>query len=184
MSSETQRYDIAEFFRREQSKLVNYVRQLIDDAADRDGEDIVQDVALNLFSKADVTVPIAHLAAYVYQALRNRVVDLLRKGQESPVALETRLSANSRLSLAEVLDDTRYNAARDMEQQEIRQRLFEAIEALRPEQKAVIIETEFEGRSFNELAEQWGIPLGTLLARKSRGLKYLRATLADLKQGG
>jgi RNA polymerase sigma factor (sigma-70 family) len=184
MSSETQRSDIAEFFRREQHKLVNYVRQLIDDAADRDGEDIVQDVALNLFSKADVTVPIAHLAAYVYQALRNRVVDLLRKGQESPVALETRLSANSRLSLAEVLDDTRYNAARDMEQQEIRQRLFEAIEALRPEQKAVIIETEFEGRSFNELAEQWGIPLGTLLARKSRGLKHLRAALADLEYGG
>ena len=51
---------IADFFALERSRLVGYVRRLIDDAAERDGEDIVQDVALNLFSRADVTVPIEH----------------------------------------------------------------------------------------------------------------------------
>lgn len=179
MSSEQQRSDIAEFFRNEHHKLVNYVRQLIDDAADRDGEDIVQDVALNLFSKADVAAPITHLAAYVYQALRHRVVDLLRKNQPETVALDTTLTQDARLTLADLLLDTRYDTVRNVAQHELWQRLDAAIEALQPDQKAVIIETEFEGRSFQELSAQWGIPLGTLLARKSRGMKQIRMSLAD-----
>jgi RNA polymerase sigma factor (sigma-70 family) len=181
MSPEQHRYDTAEFFRREHHKLVHYVRRLIDDAADRDGEDIVQDVALNIFNQADVAVPIKHLAAYVYQALRNRVVDLLRKGDNQTVALDAMLTDDSRLSLTDVLRDTRLDPAQEVEQQELRQRLFAAIDRLSPEYKAVIIETEFEGRTFTELSAAWGVPMGTLLARKSRGLKRIRSVLADLE---
>ena len=44
-------------------------------------------------------------------------------------------------------------------------------------QKAIVIETEFEGRSFRELADEWNIPIGTLLARKSRALQKIRKEL-------
>ncbi len=46
------RQTVADFFRKEQANLVGFVRRLIEDTAARDGEDIVQDVALNLFNKA------------------------------------------------------------------------------------------------------------------------------------
>ena len=59
-------------------RLVRYVRRLIDDTAEKDGEDIVQDVALSLLARTDVLVPIESLSAYVYQSLRNRVIDSLR----------------------------------------------------------------------------------------------------------
>ena len=59
--------------------MIAYVRRLIDDAAERDSEDIVQDVFLNIFDRADITMPIENAAAYVYQALRNKVIDYLRK---------------------------------------------------------------------------------------------------------
>jgi DNA-directed RNA polymerase specialized sigma24 family protein len=58
MSPEIRKAAMAQFLATEHKRLIGYVRRLIDDAADRDGEDIVQDVALSLFNRMDVLVPI------------------------------------------------------------------------------------------------------------------------------
>ena len=58
--------------------MLAYVRGLVRDAADRDGEDVVQDVMLRLLEAPDPSRPIEDLAAYVYRALRNRVIDVIR----------------------------------------------------------------------------------------------------------
>jgi RNA polymerase sigma factor (sigma-70 family) len=156
---------INEFFRAEYSRLVRFVRRLIDDAADRDAEDIVQDVMLGLFDKADVTAPIENLSAYIYSALRNRVTDMFRRKRD--VA-----------SLAALVHESAEDAAHVLEKKELRESVVKAIENLSDDQKAVIIATEFEDRSFGELSEEWEIPIGTLLARKSRALKKIKRELA------
>jgi len=43
-----------------------------------------------------------------------------------------------------------------------------------------VIATEFDGRSFRELSEAWEIPIGTLLARKSRALRKVKDALIGL----
>ena len=48
--SEKRMNRVADFFRTEHKKLVSYVRCRIDDAADRDAEDIVQDVICLLYT--------------------------------------------------------------------------------------------------------------------------------------
>lgn len=165
---------IADFFRREHRRLVRLVRGWIEDAAERDGEDIVQDVALNIFDRADVSAPIDNLSAYVYQALRNRVIDLRRKKRQHILSLDSKIGHPSDSSLSDLIRDYRYNAADEFEKKEIWRLAFEAIEQLSEAQKAVIIETEFEGRSFRELSAEWEVPMGTLLARKSRALQKIR----------
>lgn len=157
----------AEFFQREYKRLVRYVRRLIDDTAERDAEDIVQDVVLNIFDKADIGLPIENLSAYIYQALRNRVVDLLRKRKKT-------------LSLSDVIQASPYDTAIEVEKKEIREKLYRAIESLNDEQKTVVIATEFDDRSFRELSEEWGVPIGTLLARKSRALQKIKQELTGL----
>jgi RNA polymerase sigma factor (sigma-70 family) len=156
---------IQEFFRTEYNRWVRFVRRLIDDAADRDAEDIVQDVMLGIFDKADITVPIENLSAYIYRALRNRVTDMLRRKRH--VA-----------SLAELVHESAEDAANALEQKEIRESVVKAIDNLNDEQRAVVIATEFEDRSFRELSEEWEIPIGTLLARKSRALQKIKSELA------
>jgi RNA polymerase sigma factor (sigma-70 family) len=155
---------LAEFLRQEREALVGYVRRRIDDAADHEAEDIVQDVVVHLFDKADPSTPIQNLAAYIYRALRNRIVDYFRKRQET-------------LVLSEAAVDSRQNPATEIERKEMLGDVFAAIEELSAEEKAVILATEMEGRTFKELAEDWGIPLGTLLARKSRALDKIRNQL-------
>jgi RNA polymerase sigma factor (sigma-70 family) len=158
---------LTDFFRRERLRLVRYVRSLIEDAGDRDAEDIVQDVMLSIFDKADVTIPIENLAAYVYQSLRNKVVDIFRKKKDV-------------VSLEEVVYEAGCDPARAVEKEELVEHIFSAMDFLPPEQRAVLIATEFEGRSYRELSEEWNVPMGTLLARKSRALNKIKQELIGL----
>jgi RNA polymerase sigma factor (sigma-70 family) len=157
----------SEFFQREYFRLVRYVRRMIDDAADRDAEDIVQDVMLSIFDKADVTMPIENLAAYVYRSLRNKVIDIFRKKEDL-------------LSLSDVIHDARSDTERDVARKELMDFVFQAIDSLPEDQRTVLIATDLEGYSFRELSEEWEVPIGTLLARKSRALKHMRNKLTGL----
>ena len=165
MSADTQKKRIADFITTEWHRLVGYVRSWIEDSADRDAEDIVQDVAAGIFEKADVTAPIEDLAAYFYRSLRNRIVDAYRAAPKKAVAL------------SEPVLDERYEASVVTEWNEEKDRLFEAIDSLGPAQRSVLVATELEGRSFRELSEEWDIPIGTLLARKHRAIHALRKAL-------
>lgn len=174
---------LSEFLLAEYGKLVRYVRRTIDDSADREAEDIVQDVIVNLFDKADVTIPIDNLAAYVYQSLKNKIVDIFRKRAKSPqISLDDKISngANEGLSLADLIRDVRSHTASEEEKKEMYTHLYNAIEALNDKEKTVIVATEFEGVPFGKLSKQLGVPIGTLLARKSRALKKIKNTMKNV----
>jgi RNA polymerase sigma factor (sigma-70 family) len=161
---------LAEFLRQERQALVGYVRRRIDDAAGHEAEDIVQDVVVD---RADPSIPIQNLAAYIYQALRNRIVDFYRRKRETVALQEAQVASGQDPSL-------------EIEKEEMLDDVFEAMERLSVEERAVVLATEMEGRTFRELAEDWGIPIGTLLARKSRALGKIRNQLTgqtNLKKG-
>ena len=177
MNEQNQQIRIADFFSRERRRLVAYVRRWIEDTAEQDGEDIVQDVALNIFNRADVTVPIEYLSAYVYRALRNRIIDYLRKRTVAAVSLDDDDIDDPKSFLSYVISDLRSDAREELERKQLRDKIYAAINSLNDAQKAIVIETELEGRTFRELAHAWNIPIGTLLARKSRALKKIRNAL-------
>jgi RNA polymerase sigma-70 factor (ECF subfamily) len=154
----------AAFLRDKRDALVGYVRRRIGEAAGQDAEDIVQDVMVGLFDRADPTIPIRDLGAFVYQALRNRIVDRFRRRRED-------------LPLLEEILDTGPDPARAFERRETLDDVFAAMDGLAAEEKAIILATELEGRTFKELAAEWKVPIGTLLARKSRALDKLRHEL-------
>lgn len=166
------------FFQDEYHKLVNFVRKRINDTSDRNAEDVVQDVFLHLFDKADITTPIDNFAGYIYRSLRNKIIDLFRR-KETNISLETNGSDKTSFSIKDILRDERVDIVGEAEKEELHHILYEAIDKLEPKDKVIIIATEFEDYSFKELAQEWDEPLGTLLARKSRALKKLRNFLKD-----
>jgi RNA polymerase sigma factor (sigma-70 family) len=172
---------IARFFLEERSRMVNYVRRLINDAADRDGEDIVHDVMCSIFDTADISAPIDNLSAYVFQSLRNRVIDLLRKKRKE-ISLEAGISGGSGLTLGDILSDIRYDTAADYEKKEMREAMMNALGRLNEEDRAIIMMTDFEGHSFRRISEDWDVPIGTLLSRKSRAMKKLKKSLEQTFQ--
>lgn len=174
---------ILEFLASERKALVGYVRRLIDDAADRDGEDIVQDVILNIFDRADITIPIDNIAAYIYQALRNRVVDYLRKRRRT-VSLDDGFKENEEYSLQELLPDQETDGMNEISRIEAREILSGIFSLLNDEERSIFVATELEGKTFQEVSEESGEPLGTLLARKSRAIKKIRESLSENDLGG
>ncbi len=172
---------ITEFVEQGYPNWVSYVKHRIKDTAERDAEDIVHDVLTNFFDKADITAPVKDLSAYVYRSLKNKIVDLFRKHREKFVSFDNEILTNTELKLSDVLHDIRYDTFSEVEKNEIREKLFKAIDSLKNEEKALIIATEFEGESFKELSEKWDEPLGTLLSRKSRALKKLKKILNQYK---
>jgi RNA polymerase sigma factor (sigma-70 family) len=167
---------IAAFIKAERSALVGYVRSLIGDAADRDGEDIVQDVMTGLLDRADPLMPLRSLSAYAYQAIRNRVIDAFRNRKKN-VSLDKDDDEDQALSLSETLHDARFDTGAAIANGELREVLVEAMDRLNINERAVVIATEIEGFTFKELSEMWDVPLGTLLAQKSRALAKLRESL-------
>jgi RNA polymerase sigma factor (sigma-70 family) len=165
VSAETQKKRIAGFIATEWNRMVGAVRAWISDTAERDAEDVVQDVFERMFEKADLSEPIADLSAYVYRSLRNRVIDLYRRKRPAAADLE------------ENLTDLRFGATGELDRDEAREELFDAIDELPAAQREVLVATELEGRSFKELSEEWHTPLGTLLARKHRAIRSLRESL-------
>ncbi len=171
------RNKISGFFMEEYGKLVSYVRRWIDDTADRDAEDIVQEVFTGLFDRTDFTVPVENLSAYVYRSLKNKVIDVFRR-KKNIVSLEAGVSPGSDMSLADLLHDVTADTVSEAEAAQCRDHLYDAIAGLNPADRAVVIANEIEGRSFRVLSEEWGVPIGTLLARKSRALKKIKKELA------
>jgi RNA polymerase sigma factor (sigma-70 family) len=161
-----------EFFRNNYHALVAYARQSLSDGTDRDGEDIVQDVMVNLFDTTDVMEPIRNLTGYVYAAIRNRIIDIMRTRKKA-VSLDAEIEDQPGISLKEMIRDSGKDALGTLEEKDRKKALYAAINALSDDEKAIVVATEFHDRSFREISEEWEIPMGTLLSRKSRAIEHI-----------
>jgi RNA polymerase sigma-70 factor (ECF subfamily) len=168
---------LAGFLQSEYRKLVNYVKLRFRDTAQMDSEDIVQEVLLKLVDKPDFTIPLDQLAAYVYRSLHNRIIDRFRKKKQE-VSLDEELTSDDDFCLARVLYDSNSDPEKQVHREELYAQLHAALDQLPKQQQAIVIATEFEQRSFKELAWEWKKPIGTLLAQKSRALKKVKQLLA------
>jgi DNA-directed RNA polymerase specialized sigma24 family protein len=76
---------IKEFFSKEYASMRSYIRSRISDATDRTADDILQDVALKMFSRTDYSSPINDVAAYVYHTIKNKIIDIFRSKKQLKV---------------------------------------------------------------------------------------------------
>jgi RNA polymerase sigma factor (sigma-70 family) len=180
MEMEIQKKSVDSFFRKEYKKLVNFVRMNLDDRYyDASPEDIVQDVVLSLVSRLNPDTQIGNLTGYIYRSLKNRIIDYRKKKQRT-VSMEIFTDRKSENYLKNTIADEAITEELDYTNLEP-ELLHQAIAQLRPDEQAVIIATEFEHHTFEELSGEWGVPLGTLLSRKHRALSKLYRILLNNK---
>ncbi|MCX6246602.1 MAG: sigma-70 family RNA polymerase sigma factor [Bacteroidetes bacterium] len=168
------------FFRKEYQKLVNFVRKNLEERFfEASPEDIVQDVALGLIDRLELDAQIGNLTAYIYQSVRNRISDTRKKKQRN-VSIESFADKkNGNYLLNTMKDET---VAEENEYSDIGpEMLKDAISQLRPDEQAIILATEFEERTYEDLSEEWDVPVGTLLSRKHRALSKIHTILLNKK---
>lgn len=181
MEKELQKKSLDRFFRNEYQKLINFIRKNIDDRFfEASPEDIIQDVALGLINKLDLDAQIGNLTAYIYRSVKNRIIDYQRKKQRN-LSIERFTDRNNKNYLLDTIPDE--TSAEERDYTNIGPELVQqAISKLRPDEQAVIIATEFEQRTYEELSDEWEVPLGTLLSRKHRAISKLYKILSNNKK--
>jgi RNA polymerase sigma factor (sigma-70 family) len=163
---------------REQSRLWNFIRRRVPDA--RDAEDILQDVFAELVEANRLLMPIDHVTGWLFRVARNRITDLFRRRRPEPFADLLVADDEARLPLEDLLPSPDAGP----ETQYARRVLLEALEValaeLPPDQRAVFVAHEIEGRSFKEIAAETGVGINTLLSRKRYAVLRLRERLQDI----
>lgn len=133
-----------------------------------DAQDLVQDLVLRLL-EGDVDLSLArNLGGYLWTALKHR-------------ALDRRKSLAWRREVRQVALDEDWMAGRGPDQGEPTggHDLDELLAGLPAPQRDIIRAHSLEGRPYAELAREWQVPEGTLMARHKRGLDSLRRLATD-----
>lgn len=171
MSETDNKTKLSDFFINEYDRLRSFVYTKINDSADKDAEDIIQDVALKLFSRVDNSLPINNVAGFVYRAIRNKIIDSLRT-KNPRVGIED----ESEMRLLELMEAI-YGSADNSYSDTTKEHLIQCIAKLKPHYKQIIVAMDFEGFNYKELSLETGIPEGTLMSRRHRALSVLNNQL-------
>jgi len=166
---------LKEFFSQEYYSLTAYVNSKLRASVNRDAEDIIQDVALKLFSGADRYSPINNVAGFVYHSIKNKIIDVMRENKKNNSSIEE--YEHKLIEFTELLYDKSDNSYSE----EMKEELKSAIMTLKPDYRNIILAIDFEGYIYKELSIETQIPEGTLMSRRHRAISQLYKKL-ELKK--
>src|SRR6185437_11177365 len=157
----------------QQAKLKNFIRRRVPDAGDV--EDILQDVFYELVEAYRVMKPIEHVGAWLFRVARNRITDLFRR--KRPESMSGTVVAKDEDGESLLLEELLPSADAGPEAAYARQVLIEELDAalqeLPDEQRQAFVAHEIEGKRFQDLAQETGLSVNTLVLRKHYAVKYL-----------
>ena len=174
---------ITEWFGQYSRRVLAFVRSKIRDL--EVAEDTAQDVWLQLTRQEDLE-EIEQIGNWLFTAARNRVTDYYRKKKTVPFSQICLKNAENQDDDAELADDLvfdhwleQYLPDALLESQEFWDELNRALEQLPAEQREVFVAHELNEVPFKEMAEQTGLSINTLLARKRYAVLRLREHFED-----
>jgi RNA polymerase sigma-70 factor (ECF subfamily) len=135
-------------------------------------EEIVQETMLSVWRKAHLFAESkGSFSTWVFTIARNLRIDKLRRN-----AVWRDMGSEPEDRPSE--DDSPYD---EVQRQQQREHVLEALETLTPDQYDVVRLAYIEGLTHTEIAEQLGVPLGTVKSRMRLAYGKIRERLGDLK---
>jgi RNA polymerase sigma-70 factor, ECF subfamily len=157
---------VSELYKEHGVALKFFVMRL--NAGDRhSAEDIMQETMLRAWSSADsLRGPDRSIRPWLFTVARRLVIDAHRQRDRRPHEVQYPSAADSDAFLEE-----------GFEAVQTRDEVIRALRSLTPTQREVILYTHYLGMSVAEVAQQLGIPPGTVKSRTHNALQALRVRL-------
>jgi len=172
-----QQQSIIQTVRQYSKQLFAFVRGRV--ATDEDAEDILQDVWYEFGSRAELSA-IEQVSGWLYRVARNKIVDKSRKKREERLDDYGYEDEDGGLSFRDIL----YAEAPTPEAEDLKQLFWEqlllALDELPAAQRYAFIQNELEERTLQEIADETGEKLKTIISRKGYAVKHLRKRLESL----
>lgn len=160
------RRSFVDLYRRTSAKLYGICLRLL--RSEADAQDMLQDVYLTVWRKAgQFDEAKAGAVTWLGVLARNKAIDRLRR----------RSLATDDLADALDIEDDAPSATEIVEMRETAKRLSHCIEELEPRAQSMIRAAFLDGSTYSDLAEEEGVPLGTMKSWIRRALLRLRGCL-------
>lgn len=160
-----------ELVSRYQDRLFNTLLRFLGNA--EDARDVLQEAFLNAYLALENFKGDSQLYTWLYRIAMNTAMTHKRKER---VALSKRVNRGE--SADEPADQSAYNRPEsNMLRSEEGQRVQIALGKLSPEHRLVLILKDMDGQKYEEMAENLGVPIGTVRSRLHRARLELRELL-------
>jgi len=158
-------------------RLFGFIRGRVSN--DEDAEDILQEVWYQLSSQARME-DIESISGWLFRVAKNKITDTYRKKKTAHLDTtgETEDNEEGHLQLFANVK------GQDPESQQMskffRDTLLDALQELPDDQRKVFIQNEMEDMTLQEIADQEGENIKTVISRKRYAVRYLRSRLEFL----
>jgi RNA polymerase sigma-70 factor (ECF subfamily) len=136
----------------------------------QEAEDMTQDIFLKLYGSLGKYDFERNFTAWLLTLAKNHLIDEYRR---------TRLERTQRDDLDErTMTQAAFDSPeKSLAREEDRKTVWKALDGLSPEIRATVILRDIQGLTYEEIADNLGLPLGTIKSRVNRGRLQLAAIL-------
>ena len=159
-------------------KLLSFIRPKVNNA--EDAEDILQEVWYQFSNLTNIS-EIVNVSAWLYTVSRNKITDSYRKKKTDNLDDFVYEDEDGSFSIKDILllDDSE-NPELLAFREEVWKELFAALEELPEKQRIVFVDHEIEGKKLQEIADEQGENIKTIISRKNYAIQYLRKRMSIL----
>ncbi|ANH82888.1 RNA polymerase subunit sigma-24 [Niabella ginsenosidivorans] len=159
------------------NRLFGFIRKNVN--TDADAEDILQDVWYQ-YANVSATQTIEQVSGWLFKVARNKITDKYRKKKADLIDDYQYENEDGEVQFRELL----FTLDNDPELADIKklfwEELFGALDELPENQRQVFVLNELEDMTLQEIADQYGENIKTIISRKRYAVQHLRNRLQYL----
>jgi RNA polymerase sigma factor (sigma-70 family) len=143
-------------------------------------DDLVQETFMKAFSSLKTYRSEFRFSTWLYKIAANSSIDHLRKKRIRALSLDNPITTDDGVIGLEV-PDYRHHPEHEMVRREQAISIEEAIDTLPKKYRRVIVARHQEEKSYEEIAAEMGVPVGTVKARIFRARELLKKRLRGIR---
>ncbi len=146
-----------------------------------DAKDIAQEAFVRVWRALRRIEPGASLEGWLYRIVSNLYIDLVRRRPKVRVQSLDEPLATGEGEMARERPDPAADVERTVVEATVDRRIQQALLALPPDLRMVVLLADIEGYAYEEIATILAVPLGTIKSRLHRARRALRDRLAPIR---
>jgi len=169
---------VAQLLERYQRRLLGVLVGMVRNP--EDAREILQETFIRVFRNLENFKGDSSFYTWVYRIAMNLAIDYQRRDSKRPSVEFDEGIGRDEESVGDGSAHLGVNPFDSMRSRELGQKIFEAIESLTPDHRAVIILREIDGLSYEEISEILQCSMGTVMSRLHYARKKLQARLHEM----
>jgi len=152
---------------------------------DADAKDLTQEAFLRVYRSLDKVQPDVPLEGWLYRIVTNLFIDSVRRrGRVRLASLDEPATTQRGGEVERHVSDSSGNPETLVVDPVLDGQIQSALAELSHELRVVVLLSDVEGFSYEEIAQILGVPVGTVKSRLHRARRFLRDRLAPLYRSG